>query len=68
MSFSRNGDDLLLSCACVFFTQKKAVSLSLGGGVAYELRKYNKICDNTGSAPCWRLDHSFKDPVQYHEG
>ena len=58
------------SCARVLHTEK-TVSLSLGGGVAYKwilLRKYNKICDDTGSAPCFRLDHLIKDPVPYREG
>ena len=62
-------------CFCllarVFYTQQKTVSKSSLGGVAYDLifiRKYNKICDDTGSAPCFRLDHSIKDPVPYHEG
>ena len=57
--------------ARVFYTQKKTVSLSLRGGVAYKwilLRKYNKICDDTGSAPCFRLDYLIKDPVPYRDG
>ena len=64
-----------MCCFCllarVFRTQKKAVSLSLGGGVAYEwilLHKYNKICDDTGSEPCFRQDHLIKDPVPCCEG
>ena len=59
----------LLAC-CVLHTEK-TVSLLLGGGVAYEwilLQKYNKICDDTGSAPCFRLDHLIKDPVPYRDG
>ena len=68
---SRNGDENVSSCTRVLHTEKKTVSLSLGGGVAYEwilLGKYNKICDDTGSAPCFQLDHSIKDPVPYSEG
>ena len=69
--------EMKMCCFCllahVFPTQKKAVALSLGGGVAYEwilLQKYNKICDDTGSEPCLiiRLDHLIKDPVPCCEG
>ena len=75
ISFQSPTVEMEMKMCCFFFlrvfsTQKKAVSLSLGGGVAYEwilLRKYNKICDDTGSAPCFRLDHLIKDPVPCRE-